>query len=185
MPTVHSLLRWRESLVADLAGDVLEIGVGSGANVRHYRRAASFWGIEPDPERAAQAQQAARQLAQGRGIPAQVQVAPAERLPFGPDHFDAVVSSLVFCSVQDQSEALGEIRRVLRPGGHLWMIEHVRPQTSLMAQVTDWLTPSWRRIAHNCHLNRPTLAVLHDHGWRVEVRGRLGVFVKLRAWVGD
>jgi ubiquinone/menaquinone biosynthesis C-methylase UbiE len=162
---------------------VLEIGVGSGANVAHYRRATSFWGIEPDPDRAAQAQQVARQLTQGRGIPAHVQVAPAERLPFGPERFDTVVSSLVFCSVTDQGQALDEIRRVLRPQGHLWMIEHVRPQTSLMADVTDWLTPSWRRIAHNCHLNRPTLEVLRDHGWQVEVRARLGVFVKLRAWV--
>ena len=86
-----------------LTGDVLEIGVGTGANLAYYRAAASVAAIEPDPDRAEETKSAAAQASGQLGIPMRVDVAPAEALPYADGSFDAVVSSLVFCSVADQA----------------------------------------------------------------------------------
>lgn len=177
----RTLNSWRPNLVSSLTGDVLEIGVGLGENLTHYRLAQGVWAIEPDPERAAEAQAAAQMASQKHGIPMQVEVAPAEALPYPDQHFDHVVSSLVFCSVTDPHQALSEIRRVLKADGVLHMVEHVRPQNPLAAQMAAWMTPQWQRMAHNCHLDRPTLDLLQETGWRATVTRRVGIFVRIRA----
>lgn len=168
---------WRPNLVSTLTGDVLEIGAGVGENFGHYAPGARVWAIEPDAVRAHMAQAFAQKLAR----PIQVDVAPAEDLPYADASFDHVVSSLVFCSVADQRQAFGEVARVLRPDGVLHMVEHVRPANPILGMVAAALTPPWSRMAHNCHLDRPTLAVLAELGWTVEVLKRRSVFVKLRA----
>ncbi len=169
---------WRQRLVGDLTGTVLEIGAGKGDNLPHFRQAKLVCAIEPDPGRAEAALKKAKQAL----VPSYVVVAPAERLPFSADSFDTVVSSLVFCSVNDQRQSLREIDRVLKTGGILTMVEHVRPKTPLFARLFTTLTPWWRQIAHNCHLDRPTLSVLKEMGWTFDVYERHAVFVKLRAW---
>lgn len=169
--------RWRADLVQDLDGRVLEIGVGAGPNLPHYRRASAVWAIEPVLARADLARQAAT-VAQ---VPITIKVAVAEDLPFGAASFDHVVSTLVFCSVTDQRQALAEVRRVLKPGGTFHMVEHVRPETPVLAWLSGVVTPTWSRFAHNCHLDRPTVDVLRSTGWNVDVLRRLGVFVQLRA----
>jgi ubiquinone/menaquinone biosynthesis C-methylase UbiE len=168
---------WRRRLVGELTGDILEIGVGTGENLAYYRRAQRVWAIEPDPDRAAQAQVAAAR----QPIPITVDVAPAEQLPYADDSFDVVVSSLVFCSVADQQRALQEIRRVLRPTGLLQMVEHVRPESAWLARFFGAITPWWRQIAHNCHLDRPTIQLLRSEGWQVEIHKRRAVFVRISA----
>jgi ubiquinone/menaquinone biosynthesis C-methylase UbiE len=175
------LSAWRSRLVAPLEGDVLEIGAGTGPNFPHYRQASAVHAIEPDPGRASQAEQAATKATGQHGIPVFVKVAPAEQLPYTENNFDVVVSSLVFCSVSNPHQALGEIERVLKPGGVLWMVEHVRPASSMAASLAAVVTPWWRQIAHNCHLDRPTLSLLQERGWQVAVLRRRGIFVKLRA----
>lgn len=172
-----NLWRWRERLVGELTGDVLEIGVGEGANLRYYRQAHQVWGIEPDPTRA----QRAREAAVACAIPMTIEVTGAETLPYPAATFDHVVSSLVFCSVNDQVQVLREIRRVLKPDGTLHMVEHVRPQTRWVATLFAAITPRWRRIAHNCHLDRPTLEVLQREGWQVQLHRRIGMFVRVSA----
>ncbi len=176
---------WRAELVAPLEGDVLEIGVGTGANLAHYRRAASLHAIEPHPARAAEARAAVQALAMEHSgslpFPITIDVAPAEALPYTDARFDVVVSSLVFCSVADPTLALREIRRVLRPSGLLHMIEHVRPTNSLLGAATDAVTPVWRRFAHNCHLNRSTLDTLRAEGWQVSVLKSRLVFRRIVA----
>lgn len=169
--------RWRARLVADITGDVLEIGVGEGANLPYYRQADRLWAIEPDPERA----QKARMVAATCAIPVTIDVAGAERLPYPDAAFDHVISSLVFCSVADQVVALQEIRRVLKPGGTLHMVEHIRPATPWLATLFSAITPWWRRLAHNCHLDRPTIAVLQQEGWQVQVHRRRAMFVRMSA----
>jgi len=178
-PQPTSLWRWRARLVADLPGHILEIGVGEGVNLPYYRQAAHIWAIEPDPERA----QRARSVAATCAIPVTIDVAGAERLPYPDAAFDHVVSSLVFCSVTDQTGALREIRRVLKPEGTLHMVEHVRPQTRWLAALFSAITPWWRTIAHNCHLDRPTIAVLQREGWQVQVHRRRAMFVRISAKV--
>ena len=174
---VSQLFGWRDRLVGSIDGEVLEIGAGSGANLTRYRRAAVVWAIEPDPRRAAQAQR----VADDAGVRAHVKVAVAEALPFTAARFDHVVSSLVFCSVTDQTLALSEIRRVLRPSGVLHMVEHIRPQIAPLALLAHRATPYWSQIAHNCHLDRPTVDTLRAAGWEVRILGRFGVFVQIEA----
>lgn len=174
---MNDVLRWRKRLVSEIDGVVLEIGVGSGANLPHYRRAAAVFAIEPNQASAQRAHSTALRCA----IPMSVKIAVAEELPFADASIDHVVSSLVFCSVGDQHRALREIRRVLRPSGVLHMVEHIRPQEPLLAAAASAITPYWSRIAHNCHLDRPTLEVLRNEGWHVRVLQRLGVFVRIEA----
>jgi ubiquinone/menaquinone biosynthesis C-methylase UbiE len=175
--TLDAMRNWRPHLVQNIPGEVLEIGVGSGANLGLYRRATHVWGIEPDAEAAAAAARAAATAV----VPVDVRVAPAEALPFDDHSFDHVVSSLVFCSVTDPPQALAEIERVLRPGGVLHMLEHVRPGFAPLGWLAAAVTPAWSRMAGNCHLDRRTVELLRDQGWRVQVRRRIGIFVRLDA----
>jgi len=169
--------RWRAHLVQELAGTILEIGVGAGANLPFYRRARQVWAIEPDPERA----QTASRVAQAAHVPVAVEIATAEALPFPNRHVDHIVSSLVFCSVSDPYLALDELRRVLKPGGTLHMVEHVRPQTAWLATLFGAATPYWSLMAHNCHLDRPTVDLLRSEGWTVDVHKRIAMLVRLSA----
>jgi len=168
---------WRSRLVANLEGDVLEIGVGAGDNLPWYRRARHVWGIEPDPKRAAKA----RVRAAEAHVPVTIDIAPAEALPYPDDSFDIVVSSLVFCSVTDPVDALRELQRVLRPGGVLHMREHIRPKSAFWAGVATTFTPLQRRIFSNCHLDRPTLEIMREQGWQVELLAQKTVLVSVRA----
>lgn len=175
--TLETVRQWRRQLVAEIPGEVLEIGAGSGSNFGLYRRAAHVWAIEPNPDAAAKAVRAAANA----GVPVEVRVAPAEALPFADDSFDHVVSSLVFCSVTDPAQALREIERVLRPGGVLHMVEHVRPGFAPFALAAAAVTPVWSRVAGNCHLDRRTVELLKEQGWQVDIHRRVGLFVRLSA----
>jgi ubiquinone/menaquinone biosynthesis C-methylase UbiE len=93
--------------------------------------------------------------------------APAEDLPFNDDSFDTVVSTLVLCTVDDQPRALREIRRVLRPGGRLLFIEHVRSDDEKLARLQDRMMPINVRIGHGCHCNRSTHEGIHNAGFDI------------------
>ena len=174
---MFNLLRWRAQLVGELTGTILEIGAGSGPNLRHYRQADHVYAIEPNPDDVAKAQTAAVRAS----APVTVEVAAAEDLPYPDNNFDHVVSSLVLCSVQDQHKALSELRRVLKPGGVLHLVEHVRPKNELLYNLFRIVTPPWRRMACNCHLDRPTIEVLEEMGWEVTVQRRILMFVRMSA----
>lgn len=154
--------RRRRSLVARLEGDVLEIGAGTGFSLKHYLRASRVVAVEPDRS------MAARIPGKIAGAPAPVEVvdAEAESLPFPDESFDAVVSVFVLCSVTDQAQALAEIHRVLRPGGTLNLLEHVRGH-GRVAVWQDRLNPLQRRFFGNCHLNRDTKAAVARAGFDV------------------
>ncbi len=114
-------------------------------------------------------------------MPVTIDVAPAEKLPYADHSFDNVVSSLVFCSVKSPTVALAEVARVLRPGGALHMVEHVRPDNLVLGTLFRVATPVWSRVAWNCHLDRPTVHTLRDAGWQVKILDRRLVFVHLVA----
>jgi SAM-dependent methyltransferase len=104
--------------------------------------------------------------ARAQAAPPRVLRAPAEDLPFEDDSFDTVVSTLVLCGVDDQVRALHEARRVLRPGGQLLFLEHVRSEDPGLARFQDrmnWLN----RLVVQCDCNRPTLAAIETEGFAV------------------
>src|SRR5262249_967857 len=114
----------RKELLAGASGDVLEIGTGTGANLLHYPATVSTLTLtEPESPMVRRLERRVRELAS----PARIFRAPAEDLPFEDDSFDVAVSTLVLCGVSDQPRALRELRRGLRPGGPLPVLQHVRP----------------------------------------------------------
>ena len=152
----------RRTLLAGLEGDVVELGSGTGASLPYYERATRVVAIEPD---ASMAKRLPRRVAEAR-VPIEVVTARAEALPFPDESFDAAVAAFVLCSVADQSAVLGEARRVLRPGGRLVLLEHVRG-SGRTARWQDRLTPLHRKAAGNCHLNRDTRAAAEAAGFDV------------------
>jgi ubiquinone/menaquinone biosynthesis C-methylase UbiE len=157
------LRAFREGLLADAAGRVLEIGGGTGANLPFYGPAVeSLTMTEPQPPMLRRLERRVREQAPA----ATVLRAPAEDLPFEDHTFDVAVSTLVLCGVDDQPRALRELRRVLRPGGRLLFIEHVRsgdPGTARLQDRMNWLN----RIVVCCDCNRPTLDSIQEAGFSV------------------
>jgi SAM-dependent methyltransferase len=159
--------RWmgerRRRLLTGARGAVLEIGGGTGANLAHYRDVDRVTIAEPDPFMRSRI---GPKLEDAR-VPVEVSSAGAEALPFPDGSFDTVVSTLVMCTVPDQAAVLDEVRRVLRPGGRLLFIEHVRAAGS-MARWQDRLEPLWRRLLGGCHPNRDTVAAIEEAGFEIE-----------------
>jgi ubiquinone/menaquinone biosynthesis C-methylase UbiE len=170
------LAEWRRELLVDAAGDVLEIGAGTGANLAHYTtRVASLTLSEPDPHMRARLEE---RLALAAIAPDRVVVSGAgvDALPFADAAFDTVVTTLVLCSVTSVARALAEVRRVMRPGGRLLFLEHVaaEEQPGRLAWQQR-LEPFWRRISGNCHLTRRTHESIRDAGFVVEREKRQSV----------
>jgi len=149
----------RKELLADLRGDVLEIGAGTGANFEHYPPDARVVALEPDPHMLKRAKQKLRPNVELRA-------GPAESLPFPDASFDAVVSTLVLCTVRDFPRALSEITRVLRPGGRLYFIEHIRAD-GFAGRVQDAIKPVWSYFAAGCNVNRETERAFENAGLRI------------------
>jgi ubiquinone/menaquinone biosynthesis C-methylase UbiE len=143
----------RAALLAGARGRVLELGSGTGANLAHYPQGVELVLSEPEAPMLARLRERAARLTP----PATVVAAPAERLPFADASFDTVVATLTLCTVRDLAAALGEVRRVLVPGGRLLFLEHVRSAEPRIARRQDLLEPLWLRIGHGCHCNRATL----------------------------
>jgi ubiquinone/menaquinone biosynthesis C-methylase UbiE len=157
------LRAFRERLLAGASGDVIEIGGGTGANLPWYGPAVTSLTItEPQPPMLRRLEDKAR----AERPDAKVLRAPAEDLPFDDDSFDVAVSTLVLCGVDDQPRALRELRRVLRPGGRLVFIEHLRSEDPDWARMQDrmnWLN----RLVVRCDCNRPTLDSIRQAGFTV------------------
>ena len=162
----------RRQLLAGASGRVIELGAGTGANLELYPEAvAGLVLAEPDPHMAKRLRQ--KLAASGRG--AEVVEAPAERLPFEDACFDTAVATLVFCTIPDPEAALAEAARVLKPGGRLLFLEHVRSRDPRLARWQDRWERPWRFLGDGCHCNRDTVATIAASGLELgEVeRGRL------------
>jgi ubiquinone/menaquinone biosynthesis C-methylase UbiE len=153
----------RQGLLAAVGGHVLEIGGGTGANLSFYGpEVESLTITEPETPMVRRLDRRARE----RAPLAKVLRAPAEDLPFEDGSFDVAVSTLVLCGVSDQPRALRQLRRVLRPGGQLVFIEHVRSGDARLARQQDRM--NWvNQLVMCCDCNRPTLTSVQEAGFTV------------------
>jgi SAM-dependent methyltransferase len=165
--TMRSL---RDSAVGCARGRTLEIGAGTGLNVPYYPPSVTdLVFTEPEPamarrlRRRAVAAAAGAGSGAGAGVRAEVVEAGAEALPFADDAFDTAVSTMVLCTVSDPEAALAELRRVLRPGGSLLFIEHVRADEPRAARRQRRLERPWAVFAGGCRCTRDTLTFLGRH----------------------
>ena len=157
------LAEMRKNLIGGASGDVFEIGGGTGANLGYYGAGvASLTITEPEPPMLKRLERKARE----QNSQATVLRAPAEDLPFADASFDTVVSTLVLCGVDDQPRVVRELRRVLRPGGRLIFIEHVRSNDARVAKMQDRMNPL-NRFMVCCDCNRPTLESIRSAGFEV------------------
>jgi ubiquinone/menaquinone biosynthesis C-methylase UbiE len=165
----------RARLLSGLTGQVLDVGAGTGANLPYLGHASRVVAAEPD---AAMRRRLAAKLAQAE-VPVELSSDPAERLRYADASFDAVVFTLVLCSVASPDRALAEARRVLRPTGCLVVLEHVRGSGPL-ARWQDRMTPVWARVNAGCHLGRDTAAAVQRAGFTID---QAEVFDPFPSWV--
>jgi ubiquinone/menaquinone biosynthesis C-methylase UbiE len=153
--------RLRRQLFPSLQGRVLELAIGTGANLPLYPPGARVIGCDISREMLTHA----GQRAANEAVP--LLQADVRHLPFASDSFDVVSASLAFCSVADPLKGLGEARRVLRAGGRLALLEHTRGN-GLGAWLTDLLHPLWHAKSRECHLNRETARHVAQAGFVIE-----------------
>jgi ubiquinone/menaquinone biosynthesis C-methylase UbiE len=163
------LAEMRDETLAQASGRTLEIGGGTGLNLARYpAEIESLTVTEPDPYMAKRLR--AKLAAEPPPFAVEVVEAGAERLPFDDGSFDTIVSTLVFCTVQDPDAAAAEVRRLLAPGGRLLLLEHVRSaEDGRLARWQDRLERPWGWFSGGCHPNRDTAATLRRAGFDVEL----------------
>jgi ubiquinone/menaquinone biosynthesis C-methylase UbiE len=171
------LRQMRARLAPHATGKVLEIGVGTGANLPFYPAGACLTAVDESVDMLAVA---ARRVA-SLGRCAHLGQMDVEQLALPTGHFDTVVASLVLCSVLDQHRALAEIWRVLKkPGGALLLIEHMRPQLRPLAWLADLANVPWCAFNGRCHLNRETQGAVVEAGFQLErVEAKTGGLLRL------
>lgn len=164
----HLLQSRKRALLGGLRGEVLEVGPGGGVNFEFYAASAVRWiGIEPNTF----AHERLHAAAARRGIAATVIAAGAEAIPLPDASVDAVVSTLVLCSVSAPAQALAEIRRVLRPGGRFVFVEHVAaPRASWLRRLQRAIRAPWRLAGGGCEPDRETWRTIEAAGFsRVDI----------------
>jgi len=151
----------RRELLAEARGRTVELGAGTGLNLDLYPDAVQELVLtEPDPHMVKRLR--ARVAESGRA--AEVHEAGAEKLPFEDASFDTAVATLVLCTVPEPAAAVAEARRVLKPGGRLLFLEHVRSEDPGLARWQDRLERPWHFLGDGCHCNRDTVATISASG---------------------
>jgi ubiquinone/menaquinone biosynthesis C-methylase UbiE len=162
-PERATLQAHRGALIPQASGHVLEIGGGTGANLPFYAGVETLTLTDPEAPMVDRLERRLRE----RSPAARLLRAPAEGLPFADDSFDFAVSTLVLCTVEDQPRALRELRRVLKPGGRLLFIEHVRAEEPRLARWQDRLNWLQTRVGHGCNCNRATVETIAAAGFQI------------------
>lgn len=161
----RELQAYRERVLSAARGRVLEIGMGSGLNLSFYgAQVTEVVGIEPTPRLI----EMTRAAAERQRLPVELINASAERIPLPDREFDTIVTTWTLCSIPDASQALREMRRVLKPAGQLLFVEHGRAPEQSVRKWQDRLTPLWKHIAGGCHLNRPIRELIEGSGFAIE-----------------
>jgi SAM-dependent methyltransferase len=161
----RNLAAYRSRVVPAAEGRVLEIGIGSGLNLPYYsRNVQDVIGLDPSPKLLGMADRAKGTCSR----PISLIEGSAEAIPLENGSVDTVVTTWTLCSVPDVAGALQEMRRVLRPSGHLLFVEHGRASDPNVVGWQDRLTPIWKRISGGCHLNRTIDALIEAAGFQFD-----------------
>ncbi|WP_325065182.1 class I SAM-dependent methyltransferase [Qipengyuania aquimaris] len=160
----------RRQVIPLAEGHIFELGCGGGLNQPLYDpdRVESFAGIDPNEKLLANARDRARE----RGWSADIREGVGEDIPFADSTFDTAVCTYTLCSVEDPAKVLGELRRILKPGGRLLFLEHGRAPDASVAKWQDRIEPVWKPLAGGCHLTRPIGSALRGAGFEVEPLGQ-------------
>ena len=154
--------RRRAALLGGLTGRVLDVGAGTGVNIPYFQAASSVVLAEPDRAMRAKLEPKLPRAS----VPVETSDAPAENLPFPDASFDAVVCTLVLCTVENPEQALSEIHRVLKPGGTLIVLEHIEaPSDAKLHRWQHRIGPVWTKMAAGCVLTRDTAATVEKAGF--------------------
>ena len=169
LPDYLFLKKKRQRLITQLSGKILEVGCGTGLNFKHYSNTVEVVGIEPAAYMLKKAEKRVQRLPSphrftlhllGCGDP------ETEKL-FQPESLDAVVCTLVLCTIPDPERAIYNFTTWLKPGGKLLVLEHIRSHKPNGARLQNLFTPAWKNMAGGCHLNRPTDILLKKSGLKL------------------
>ena len=156
----------REKVVPLAEGRVLEIGIGSGLNLPHYKRenVTKLWGLEPAAEMRAMAGRRAQDL----GIEVEFLDLPGEEIPLDDDSVDTVLMTYTLCTIPETQRALRGMNRVLRPGGRLIFCEHGAAPDAKVRRWQDRINPLWKRVAGGCNVNRAIPELIEAGGFHID-----------------
>ncbi|MGB3765131.1 MAG: class I SAM-dependent methyltransferase [Phormidesmis sp.] len=155
----ESMTNYRQRLLNEVSGDVLEIGFGTGLNLPHYPDAVtSLTTVDPNEGMSAIAQK----RIDASPIPVKTRAISGEQLPMPEASFDNVVCTWTLCSIPNVEQALREAYRVLKPGGKFFFIEHGLSSEGNIARLQNWVTPVQKIVADGCHLNRKIDALVSE-----------------------
>lgn len=173
------LKKRRARLLSGLSGKILEVGVGTGTNFQHYSKEVELIGIEPSPYMMPRAEKKREVLL----FPNRITLleigcgySEMEKL-IEPASLNAIVCTLVLCTLPDPSRALENFMKWLKPGGKLVILEHIRSHNAVRGKFQDIINPLWMRVADGCHLNRATDRLLGASGFQLlrEERFNIGI----------
>ena len=159
------IMKARSRIVPQAEGDVLELGCGGGINMQFYdpARIRSFSGLDPSPALL----DASKAAAQARGMTSDIRGGVGEAMPFDDASFDTILVTFTLCSVNEQQRVLGEMRRVLRPGGKALFLEHGSAPDLSVQKWQRRIEPVWKQIGGNCHLTRAITGAYEGAGFKI------------------
>jgi ubiquinone/menaquinone biosynthesis C-methylase UbiE len=159
-------MKQRQKVVPLAAGDVLEIGIGSGLNIPYYdnERVRHLWGLDPSPDM----WKIALRNASEHHLDAEYLESGAESIPLEDRVADTVVMTYTLCTIPDPLQALREVRRVLKPEGNLLFCEHGLAPEHSVRRWQNRLNPLWGKLSGGCNLNRPIARLLEEAGFSLD-----------------
>ncbi len=163
---LSAIEKQRAKVVPQAEGRVLEIGMGSGLNLKHYdgKKVSHLWGLEPSE---GMRQKAQKNLHES-GLNVEWLSLGSESIPLENESADTVVLTYTLCTIEQELAALAQMRRVLKPGGKLIFCEHGEASDESIKKWQTRINPVWRRIAGGCHLNKPIVDLIRSAGFQIE-----------------